>query len=257
MAKSIASQTAAKEDPVKTTGALVTDGGFNLPALFGENAGIEVIPRFNVPYLIFAQPAAKDQWKELMQKFSDIEDGDPVLFFPPPAKPIKLAPLRLTICAAKQYFVTRDPKGKVTGCYQKPSPDRDEFIQAALIVYLPDRAVPCTCLAKTTKCGAFQQISDEIKACQDPKWMENGEAHKAAVAACAVPFSRVVGTVSIGSKTGSDTGINYKPTRAVVAPSTSTEWALLAPLQTPEGIKQMQEVAEAYKNRISRLEFKD
>lgn len=260
MAKqSIAAQQAEAKGEAPKANLPAQVGNFQLPALFGKNAGIEVVPRFNVPYLLFAQPAAKDQFRDLMMKFPGIEDGDPVLMLPAPEKPIRPEPLKVMMLAAQQYYVIRDTKqgGKIISAHKKPRPGSDEYMQLALIVFLPDRAVPCGCLAKTVKCAAFQELSVEIKKSQEPDWIKNGEAHAAAVAACSEPFARVVATVSMGSKVGRGSGQPYKPTRASIAPSTSTEWALLAPLQTPEGMKVMQTLADSFEAQLQRAGIQD
>lgn len=254
MAKSIAAQQAVKDPSTE----LAKLGDFQLPAIFGQNSAITVIPRFTTPYLSFAQPAAKDQWSQFMRKFPDIEDGDPVLVFPEPEPMIRPNPLKMTIVAAKQYYATRDvSKGGIElDRFSKPGKDRAERIFAALIVYLPDVAVPCTCVFKTVKCACAQTISAEIERASSPDWIKNGAEFEMAVAACASPFSRVVGTVSINSKTGRGTGMPYRVARATVAPSGPNEWKLLAALQTDEGMKKMQAVADAYNNRLAELAIK-
>ncbi len=254
MAKSLAAQAAAPT----AGGDLVKVPDFGLPTIFGQNTGITVVPRFNTPYLIFAQPAALDQWRELMQKFPDIEDGDPVLFFPEPEKPIKFGAVRCTMLAAQQYYATRDAGGQELQRFREPGPDRAERIVSALIIYHEDRAIPCTCVFKTTKCGAAQKISSELERCQKPEWVKDGQEFEMAVAACSTPSARIVATITISgrtSKQGKGKGKSYAATTATIKPSGPVEWKLLADLQQNRRAE-LEAVAGAYSKRLSELDLK-
>lgn len=240
-------------------------GDFQLPAIFGENAAVEVMPRFTVPYLSFSQPAAKAQWAEFLRKFPDIEDGDPVLVYPD-GNMIRPQPLNLTICTAKQFYAVRakDKGGQELERYSKKADalaalkgdknkDVVERIWAALIVYLPTEALPCTCMFKSVKCNAAQKISDEIRKSESPDWREQGADFDLAFTQCKTPFSRVVGLVTISGKTGKESGQSYRETKATVRPSNLKDWRLLAHLLTEEGMSKMRAVADAYSNRLAEL----
>lgn len=218
----------------------------------GSGAVVEVQQRFTTPYVVFAQPAAAEQFKTLMQSFNDIQDGDPVLIYPPPEKPIRLQPFKCTLIAAKQFFSEFVPgsKGTVKANHINNGPGFGERIWCALIVYLADRAVPVTCLAKTVKCPAFASLAAELEACKRPDWIKNGTAHEQAVAACAVPMARIAATITMAGRT-SNKSMAYVTTRAHIAPSTSTEWKLL---QTVDD-DQMRKCAEAYNRYITELQL--
>jgi hypothetical protein len=248
MAKSLAAQ---KVEEAKEAGNELIDPknlANQLPAVFG-GGGFDLTPRFSLPYLAFSQPAAREQWQTFVRHFPDLEDGDPVMVFPEPQKPVKIDNLKLTVLAAQQYFAVRDPAGKELERHFKNGPKRAERVWAAIIVYLKDQAVPCTCLFKSTKCGCVPTITAEIEAAGKPSWMENGTNHKLAYNAMSAPFARVVGEVQIAGKTGKSSGLSFRLTKAVTRPSGPEEWALLSKVTT----SQLHELAQAYSNRLEEM----
>jgi len=237
--------------------ALTVVNSGTLPALF-KNDVIEITPTFSTPFLVFAQPAAKEQWKTLVTKFPTIEDGDPVLMFPDPEPAIKLDQIRCTVMKMEQYFATRDLSrgGVEKDRFKKPGPDRAERLIIAMIIYLNDRAVPCTCIAKTVKCAAFHDIYNELKRMSDPEkqldWVKQSASHKLAWEKCDAPFARITATISIRGGTGRGSGMAYAATKVSITPSTQVEWDLLAKID----MKELKKIAEAYNAKVSGLGVK-
>lgn len=218
-----------------------------LTTAFDSVGQIDIKPRSTVPYIAFAQPAAKDQFKTLMQHFPDIQDGDPILIFPDATAPIRLQPFRCSLIAAKQYYAEMIPgsNGKVKANHINDAGGYSERIFAALLLYLPDRVLAVTVLAKTTKCPAFATLAKAVEAAASPDWMKQGPAFEQAVAACAAPTARVVATITVSGKTSKNAQV-YVATRAHIAPTTATEWKLLQTIDPA----QMEECAKSYNRFI-------
>ena len=244
MAKSLASQSQG--------GAIARVDDFALPAELDSThdaTGLEIHGRFSIPYLVFAQPKAIDQWNLLIRTLGDVEDGDPILMFPEPTKPMKLSPLRFILAHSFQYWVTVDNSGKETGWFKEDGQGRKERILTALYVLLPDDIWPVTCTFRTTKCGAVFACVEEIKASMEPDWIKGGEAFALAVQACGRPSNRVVATVNVRGKTSAG-GSAYKLAKATLAPTGAAEWKLLTKLTTSEKKEALDDMAKSYKDRV-------
>lgn len=237
-------------------GELAPVGAFNVAETFGETGVMQVAPRLQLPYLVFAQPKAEQQFRFLMSHFPDIEDGDPVLMYPEPQKPVRIVPLKCTIVAAKQYFAQRDPSGKELAWSSTAKPGWAERILTAMILYWEGKALPCTCTFKTTKCAAAHAIVDEINKCQEPEWANKGPEYKQAATVCSTPFTRIVATITVAGKTSRKTNLSYKITKPVIAPSGPTEWQMLGAL-LKDNMTAFKDIADAYKARLAELNIKD
>lgn len=218
--------------------------------------------RVVVPYVVFAQPKATEQWTELSRTVQGIQDGDQILVRPDPEKPVRLQPMRFTMAACKQYWVQKDPGGARVGvsAEQKPRTERwNEEVLAACIVYVQDggslEAVPASCVFKTTKCPAALAVSKQVEVASKPEWADESPAHKMAFAALAKPYLRVVGTVSVGRRTAAS-GFGYVTARAVVAPAGPAEWKALKDLvESSAGMQSLRDLSAHYKQRLQELKL--
>lgn len=245
MSKSLASQ-------IETT---LTQ--FELPPEFSGGA-LQIEPtKTIVPYVVFAQPKATDQWTDLAGKIPGLQDGDPVLVFPEPTPPVVLRPMRFTMVACRQYWVQKDPGGAVIGTSSesKPRTDRwNEHVLAACIVYVQRgsdvEAVPASCVFKTVKCGAALSVKTQIDAAAKIEWAEQSPAHKMAFASLAKPFLRVVGTVHMSKRTAAS-GYGYVQAKAIVAPATPVEWKALKEFIENDGSNKLRELAVHFKQKLA------
>lgn len=225
-----------------------------VPALFGGHAVPVMGQRSINPYLIFAQPAAKEQFLDLIKEFRDTQDGDPFLILP--TRKVRLLPLRLSIIAGQHYYTTVDKEYKDETAYFDDASGRKERFWAAVVVYTQDGAVPATCQFRTVKCGAPRAIVAEIAKASSPDWANAGAAQQQAIAALNIPWARVVGTVTTRGKTYR-TGNSAVEARADVAPTGPNEWAALkVMMESEDGKKQMQLVADNYKSKLEALQIK-
>lgn len=229
-----------------------------LPAVFTSKPP-DLISRFNVPYLVFVHPQAKEQWMNIARKIHNLEEGDPILimneheFFRP-------KPLKISLLNAKQYFAVVDPTGDELSAHRGEGPGRVERIWTALIVYEENRIIPCTCLFKTTKCAAIHTIKNAMSESTDADWVNRGPEFAAAAKVCASPqlhFARVIATITLVSKVGKRSGLVYKMTKAFIEPSGPKEWSLLQTVGTPEVLESLKNVALAFQSKAKDEELKD
>lgn len=216
--------------------------------------------RVNVPYVVFAQPKATEQWTSLVTKLPGIQDGDQVLVYPDPDPPVRLQPMRFTMISCKQFWVKKDAQGQSQG---KPSltpmPRAEgwkEEVFAACIVYVQRggdlEAVPASCVFKTVKCGAALGLKLQIDAAEKVEWAEQSPAHKMAFAAFKSAYLRVVAAVAVGKRTAGS-GFGYVPARSIVAPATPAEYGALQKLMANGGKEKIAKLSEHYKLRLTEM----
>ena len=248
----------AKQSLAAATGAIPEGTALAIPDAFQAPAPIEIVSKFNTPYISFAQPAAREQYKELLQQCGNVEDGDCILFWPKPAKPEKLPNFRIMLIDAYQFWKRCDTTGKTLEASKEKKPGLEvEEIHTACILFHNGRAIPCTGAFKRTKCGAIAPIlAAQAESRNGAEWIKNGANYEVAVAMAAKlkapPWSMVVATITTGRATGRSSGVPYSPAKSVCAPTGLDEWKQFADMATsPEGAKAMADVAAAYKDRVA------
>lgn len=232
----------------------------DLPDVFESTALDVIATKTRVPYVVFAQPKATDQWTAFAMKLPGLQEGEQILVYPEPGPVVKLQPMRFTMIACLQYWVQKDGAGNRVGISktQKPRTDKwGEEIHAACIVYSTHsgqtEAIPASCTFKTVKCPAALSVKLQIEAAEKVEWAQQSEAHKMAFAALSKPFLRVVGSVSVNKRTA-QSGFSYTSARAIVSPATPTEWLALKNLiESPDGKQQFADLSAAYKQRLAEL----
>jgi hypothetical protein len=221
------------------------------PALVG---GFETfVSKYNTPYVSFAQPAAKEQWQQLIRSLPNVEDGDPVLFMPNGTL-VPLKPMQFIVCQYKQYFATVDAAGNELERYSTDGGGMKERVWSALLVFTPTGIVPATCMFKTTKCPAITGVISEVMASTQPDWIKRGPAYEQAVAACTLPNFRVIGEVRIIAKPGRGKGLPYKLAQVTPRPTTAVEWEQLSKLNSDTVF--LNDVAAGYAGRLAELNIK-
>jgi hypothetical protein len=225
--------------------------------VFG-NAPMTVVPtKVRVPYALFAQPKATDQWAELSSKLPSLQDGDQVLVYPEPDAPVQLRPMRFTMLGCQQYWVQRDGAGNQIGKASTEAKSRaekwNEEVLASCIVYVPRggdlAAVPASCVFKTVKCPAVLSLKLQIEEAAKVTWADTSPAHKIAFAAFQKPWMRVVASVSTNKRTSSG-GYTYVGARSVCSPATPAEYGALRKMLEDDGIAKLRTLSEHYHQRL-------
>lgn len=244
---------------------------FELPEEF-SGTGLDVVATYaQVPYVVFAQPKATDQWTALATRLPGMQDGDQVLVWPEPRLPERLSPMRFTMVCCKQYWVQKLPGGArgPVSVEQKPwKSDWAEEVHAACVVYVQRdgglEAVPASCTFKTVKTRAALSVKLQVEAAAREDWAGLSEVHRMAYAALAKPFLRVVGTVSVQRSTG-PTGNPMAKATASVVPASPAEWRALKELsedpgdaatKRPSGRERLAALARSYHGRLATLGIK-
>lgn len=244
-----------------TKSLVTTVGAIDVPPVFDE-VRFDIEPtRSPVPYVVFAQPKATEQWTEFATKLPGLQDGDQIMVHPEPGGVERLQPMRFTMMQCKQYWVSKDPAGNRLGASAEPHVRQAgwaEEVLAACLVYVPRgggvEAVPASCVFKTVKCPAALSVKLQIDAAEKPEWADQSPAHKMAFAALAKPFLRVVGSVTTGKRTSSG-GYGYVGARSIVSPATPAEWKAVKDLLESGGVETLRKLADHYRGRLSELKL--
>ena len=208
------------------------------------------------PYVVFAHPLAK-VWQRILAAVPDVQEGDPVLVLPEPHRPVKLAPFRFLLIAARHYFADVDTSGEILAAtWERPeewSDPRKEHVESAVIVLLPDRAVPATARWKTTKCPAAHRAVDAVRLAGTPAWARISADHAASMSA-PDPRQRAVMTVRFDRKTSKSSGRLNIIADATVAPTSAGDAGLIKALFTdPAGTKTANAVASTFQRRVEEI----
>ncbi len=128
----------AKQSLAASQGVLSAE--LKLPAVF--QAPVQPIAeRFIAPYISFAHPNRKDEWKKITDAYKDVQDGD--MFLIEQGNITELNPLKAGWLCHQQYWCMTNAAGEVTVTTFKEAPHPyKEHVEAVVLVYLVDRIVP-------------------------------------------------------------------------------------------------------------------
>jgi hypothetical protein len=241
MAKSLAAQGGAVAMPSVT-----------MPAIFGQ-APEKIEGRKWPPYIAFAHPKRTDEWKKIVAKYGQSDEGD--MYLHEDSVPTAIPTWKAFWLTHKQYWAKTAPNGDVLRTSFKETPDvSKEHVEAVVIVMFDDRLVPANVQFRTTKCPAAKTMSDALAEAATPEWAEKSPSHKETLI-CAQPFMRFYGTITLGpSRPAKSSGLPYRPTRCDVSPTGPAEWRLLkAFTEDPESQKKLEAAARTFQSRIEEV----
>lgn len=201
-----------------------------------------------------------------------LEDGDPVMIYPEPRRPIALTPFRFFLLKAFQHWSVVDSKGNILRTTLDPvkgKKDRAfaEHIETVLLVVVPDGLECARCTFKTTKVNAAHRAIETLEQLGRAERGENGEPsaadwyamspeHKVTQAA-PVDWSRFSCTVKLRAGTGQTSGFDYVAATSIPLPATSADWLAIGNFFKDENKrKQAEECEESYQRRITGIKSK-
>lgn len=244
-----------KQSLAAASGTLTQAPKFEMPAVFMEPSN-EIVGRFSSPYITFAHKARQDEWAKLGAKFGIIDEGE--MFLIEGERLVKLAPAKLSLLHAKQFWATKNAAGDVlsTSFQEKPWPWQ-EAIEMVVLVYLDDGLVVANLQARTTKCTGFKILAEALKECQTPEWGNKSPAH-AETLQISQPFMRFFGEISLSlPRISKKSGLPYRTTSCTIKPVTNVEVKLLKAFTESEDCnKRMADAAGRYSQQIKELESK-
>ena len=244
MAESLAAQAGA-----------LAEKPFEMPAVFDPQGAAPMVSKKWAPYITFAHPNRADEWKKLTAKFKDVTASEMYFIDGDDIRDLSVAKLGWIV--GTQYWAHKSPKGELLQVWFDEQPNRKEYVEAVVLVYLDDKVVPANVTFKSTKCPAAITLSKALAACQKPEWSEESEAHAASLVVNQ-PFGRFYGdVVLLPSRPSKKSGLPYRPTSCTIHPTTSTEWAMLKQLSEDPGCqKMMTAAAERYNSQMAELKSK-
>lgn len=233
----------------------VTTPVFQMPEVFQEPTD-KIVGQFRTPYIVFAHKNRGDEYAKLVGQFGMVSEGEMFLF--EPEKITKLDVAKLGLIKARQFWCQKNPAGEVltTSWNEMPWP-WDEVIEAAVLVYLPDRITVANVQPRTTKCAGFKPLADALTECQKPEWADKSPAHKAAMV-MPQPMMRFYGEVTLGPvRTSKKSGLPYRVTQCVIKPVTNVEVGLqMAFAEDPKSRDALNDAAQRFQSRVAEVESK-
>lgn len=227
----------------------------NIPAIF-TSPQEQMKARFVAPYITFAHPERKDEWKKIHAKFPNIAESDMFLIMQDDIK--QLAVAKLGFLCGKQYWALCNAKNEIqkVSWDERPKPYQ-ERIEAVVLVYLEDRIVPANIRFKTTKCPAGKALSDALVEASTTEWADKSAAHKETLI-CQQPFMRFFGNVTVGAaRSGKESGRPYRPSNCEIQPTGVPEWRLLKTFtEDPATEKALKDAADRYSYAIAEITSK-
>lgn len=199
--------------------------GFTMPATFMAPPN-KIQSRAWAPYIAFAHPKRPDEWNKLTGKFGNIEEGD--MYFIHGDRVEKLDVAKLGLMAATQYWVSKNPAGKILAVsFDERGDPFKEHIMAACVLYLEDAIFPCNIEFRTTKTPMGRALNDALTEASDASWGDKSPAHRETLV-LNQPFLRFYGECSIGeARPSKSSGLPYKPGQCTIKPTGLSEMRLI------------------------------
>lgn len=200
-------------------------------------------------YVQFAHPKAKN-YAALIQAYPDLEESDPFLIQPDPARPIKLNPFTFLLLRQFQHFADVDNNGQIIKTYDEPGSGRKEHIETAILAYHNGELTPATCTFKTTKAAAAKTAIKTLELAADTeKWGRNSPDHNATIA-IPDPRFRFTTTVKLRPSVGQSSGNAYVAATGLCRPTTVADWQVIgSKLNDPKFTAAMAAVLKAFDGR--------
>lgn len=236
------------------SGALTQE--LKLPALFSAPA--EPLKAMAwPPYIAFAHHKRSDEWKKILAKYGQPEEGE--MFLNIDGGVVKLDPAKLAWVAHRQYWAQSNAAGTeliASSFVEMPRPYK-EHVEAVVLVYLPERIIVANVCFRSTKCSACKPLCDALEDAKKPEWAELSPAHKETLV-CQQPWMRFFGDVRLSDqKTSKTSGLPYRTLQCDIQPTSVPEWRLLKAFQEHEGTqKAMDKAAERFVQRIAEVKAK-
>lgn len=212
------------------------------------------------PYITFAHHARKDEWARLNARFgaNKVREGDPYYIDGDDMRPLADG-MRLGWLCGTQYWVHKAPDGGLVAHSRSPKPEPfREHVEAVVLLYLPDKVVPCNVTFRTTKCGAAKAMSEAAALAATPDWGRQGSLY-AATMALRQPFLRFYADVSMSAPRNSKrTGLPYTTLMTMIVPTGPAEWAQLKSLGEDANYRNLFDMAmERYNSVVAGVAEKE
>lgn len=243
------------------TQSLAAQGGtltqeLKLPAVFSAPQQ-KIEARKLPPYVVFAHNKRADEWAKLTAKFGQVMEGD--MFLVLPEGPVALPTAKVGWFCGRQYWAETNTAGDqlLRVSFQEAPRPFSERVEAVLLVYLEERAVPANILFKKTKCPAAKVLSDAYLDCQTPDWADKSSAHRDALV-CNQPFMRFYGDVQVAApRTSKSSGLPYRITSCRIQPTGVQEWRLLKQFcEDPNSQEMLKLAADRFESQMKEVESK-
>ncbi len=177
----------------------------------------------------------------------------------------KIASLEFHVLACRQLWVNYDKSGQVLGVINVDprtwKGDYKENIEAAIIVYTSQGAVPAKCSFRTTKAQPGRIANKELQAASTKEWANIDKAHAAVAGAFPLgqfpPGFRFTVQVAINKGTAKGSGLpQYIATGKVVLTTPEKSGELQTLLTSSDAKERIASVMDAYTTRVKELEGK-
>lgn len=242
--KSLASETL----PVPVTSQLPA-----LPA--APECAVSPYSSGGVPFIRFASHKSP-KWAELSAALPGLHEGDPILCFPEPDDPVKLAPMKFFLWSARGYFAElSESDGEILDASwveDSLRPALKEAVDSVILVFVGDRIIPARCTWRTTKCPAVKLAVKARDRAASPEWGKTGPDYAASLA-IDQPFARFTTTVSVVERTGGK-GRKYQLANGKISPASVGDYAVLkAMFADPDQRKLFDRIVEGYDRRLAEV----
>jgi hypothetical protein len=245
----------AKQSLAAQSGAVAVPE-LKMPAIFGQTPANPMEGKAWAPYISFAHPKRTDEWKSIVAKYKQADEGD--MYFHKDGVPTAVPTWRGMLLTYRQYWAKTNAAGEVLKTSFKETPEvAKEHVESVVLVLFDDRIEVANFQVRTTKCPILKGLSDALAEAQTPEWAEKSPAHKETLVV-AQPFARFYGTVTLGpTRTGKGSGMPYRPGRVDITPTGPAEWRLLKAFQEdPKAQEQLDKAAASFQKRVAEIEEK-
>jgi hypothetical protein len=183
---------------------------------------VEHVAFDRTPFFVIAQPKSLKTWAKLVLAKPTVQEGE-IFYIPPdPEAPVELPNFKFNLIAAKQFFTQENAAGNILKVWMgsKPPDIRKwrEYVECVVLGHVNDQIICGRMTFKTTKCPAVHGTIDKINLAKTPEWADQGEAAKATLK-IQDPRFRVTTIITLTTKTGQESGINYMQADANVSPT--------------------------------------
>ncbi len=240
---------------------LESNPGAGLPASMLAEVSHPVAPLFQqTPYVSFVSLKGSAYGK-LAPFFPDMQEGDPILILPDPARPVKLDPLRFYLVHAKTHYSEVDQNGQIirsTFNIDEARADRSlkEHVEGVVLVCLDTGLVPARVTFKSTKVKAAWTAINTHEAAKDTEaWGKLSPEH-AATLVCPDPRFRYTTTVKMSyGNVSRSSGFKFTLATGFAKPSTVADWQAITKAFSDEAFcKLCDAVVGGWKSRIGDIE---
>lgn len=214
------------------------------------------------PYITFAHNSRKDEWGKIQAKYGVVREGE--MYYVDDKDVRHLTTAKVSYICGQQYWAHKDGAGVLQAFSKTPKPDPfREHVEAVVLLYLPEKVVPCNVTFHTTKCGGAKAMDETLRTASTPYWGEISAAH-AATMSIPQAYLRFYAELSLNDprtpkvRPGKPAGQPYRTLNARIAPTTNVEMAQIrAFIDSPDREELMRLADQRYADVLADLALKE